>query len=264
MSHYEKKLPELPASFLTPPIESFLKAIGKQLDDILTFREDVVAQLFVQTATWGLKDWERWLGLYESSSLEMRRNHILSVLLRTGGMRPADLQKGLAINGYPSSEIIELFRNSEPAILHNATKTYSNEYRTSYRWALFKVLLNCSLWRDYKSTDKHEVENIIKKIKPAHMQLIGIDLKIPIDDQVKITDEIVIGGLIYKIKFTDLFLRPGLRHSGQINYPKALIRDAVVLYNASIRHYQFISDVIIPHRLVGEEIMVAQSVGGPR
>lgn len=248
MSYYEKKLPELPDSFLTPPIELFLRAVGKQIDDILTFREDVIDQLFVQTATWGLQHWERQLGLSvgESLPVEIRRARIFSALLCTEGMRPADLQKALAVIGFLGYEIVELFKSLGLLPLHNAAQTYSGGWRTGNQWAMFKVRFGINDWRDLRDADKQEIKRIIEKTKPAHMALSGLELVLFLNDQLEqITDEKLI---IVRINPGESFLRAGLRHSGQVRYRKVLIHDASFLHDSEALHNRLVPGGMILHQ----------------
>jgi hypothetical protein len=248
--------------------QAHLEAKGIELDDLDTALTDVEAQFFVPTATWGLRYWEEICGLpiNEQDALEVRRARILAKLQRFPSARRIDIEKVLNARGFEDSTIEEFWRSILTFPYHNGGTMHSGaSFYAELAWAKFKIHLGLSEWKNLTIKEKEEIADLMEEVKPAHLVYTGYDLKLTFTDQVSLVEEMAItGGLIYKIKFTDLFLRPGLRHSGQINYPKALIRDAVVLYNASIRHYQFISDVIIPHRLVGEEIMVAQLVGGPR
>ena len=59
------------------------QAIGIVLEKSTDFvAEDFVAQIFPQTATWGLKYWEKEYGIItdESLSLEQRRNNLMSTM----------------------------------------------------------------------------------------------------------------------------------------------------------------------------------------
>lgn len=73
------------------------EAIAADLENIHTTNEDLRNQLYVQTATWGLKYWEKAVGIVpiEADSYEVRRSRILG-LLRGVGNFSADLVHSIA------------------------------------------------------------------------------------------------------------------------------------------------------------------------
>lgn len=246
--------------------QSHINTKGIELDNLSDILADIKAQLSISTATWGLQYWEYQLGIpITTLPPEMRRAYILLALVKRKGIRRVDLQEALERIGFPNSKIIELFRDTIPLPLHNASWLYSNAWRTGQQWAMFKVLLGLSDWRNFREADKREIEEVIEANKPAHMAYIGADLAIPFIDRISVTDGLALPTLSFDIEFVDLFLRPGLRHAAQMNYSKALNRDASVSYNSSIFHVCFVTieGPTIPHRLTGEEIFEFELVGGP-
>ncbi|RED64678.1 YmfQ family protein [Cohnella lupini] len=77
-------LPEFYAT--SRSMQSILASQGKELDDIIDEVAQKLDQQFVQTATWGLDQWERELGIETNSSkpVEQRRSVIYSKIRGVG------------------------------------------------------------------------------------------------------------------------------------------------------------------------------------
>lgn len=62
--------------------EAVLGAEGAEFDQVRTSIEDILKQLYVETATWGLDLWEQMLGLssYAGKPVDQRRSRIISKL----------------------------------------------------------------------------------------------------------------------------------------------------------------------------------------
>ncbi len=87
MSRYTEIRKYVP-SFLeeAEPLKSIYRATGKESGLYFEKIEDVLAQMYVETATWGLSIWEKMLGIksFTDSSFEMRREVIISKLRGIG------------------------------------------------------------------------------------------------------------------------------------------------------------------------------------
>ena len=46
-----------------PPVAELERVLGEEAGKLAASREDVLAQLWIDTATWGLDLWEQWCGL---------------------------------------------------------------------------------------------------------------------------------------------------------------------------------------------------------
>lgn len=81
------------------------QAQGDEYDDVEAKNEDLRAQLYITTATWGLKYWEETLGIatVESDSYEIRRSRVLSSW-RGYGQFSASLLKSIA-EAYVNGEV---------------------------------------------------------------------------------------------------------------------------------------------------------------
>lgn len=88
------------ASYILPlwldnkEIPCILESIGRERDSIDTKDLDVVMQFFPQTATWGLKYWERTLGIpvNESLPIETRRNKVMARKTSRNPVNPKRIQ----------------------------------------------------------------------------------------------------------------------------------------------------------------------------
>lgn len=111
--------------------------------------EDVMAQFFINTATWGLALWEEQVGIVtdNSLSLETRRAAILQKLVASGNTT-ADMIRGLAetITGYEAKV----------------------EVNDDYSFSL-------SFWGETNALadiDVEELKTIVEQIKPAHLRFV--------------------------------------------------------------------------------------------
>lgn len=111
--------------------------------------EDVMAQFFINTATWGLTLWERQVGIETNSalSLEARRSAVLQKLVARGNTT-AEMIRGLAetITGY------------EARVTNNDDYSFSLSF-----WGEKDQLADI---------DVEELKTIVEQIKPAHLRFI--------------------------------------------------------------------------------------------
>ncbi len=77
------------------PIKSVLTSVGQTTGTMMVDVKDVLAQCFVDTATWGLKSWEQYLeiSVNESKTLSYRRSVIKAKLRGAGTTTKAKVQE---------------------------------------------------------------------------------------------------------------------------------------------------------------------------
>lgn len=70
----------------SPPVCELERVLGLSAGELLDDRDDVLAQLWVETATWGLARWEAWCGLAtdRTQSYAWRRQRVLARLRGQG------------------------------------------------------------------------------------------------------------------------------------------------------------------------------------
>ncbi|ERT59347.1 putative phage tail protein [Megasphaera vaginalis (ex Srinivasan et al. 2021)] len=102
---------------------------------------DVLQQFFVETATWGLGLWERYLGIAinDDDTIGIRRDRIMLKLCGTGTSTLSAMEK--IVNTYGSGYIVE----------------YNNQY-------YFNIYISTN-----KKRDLQEMRRQIMLYKPAHL-----------------------------------------------------------------------------------------------
>ena len=129
------------------------KALIETLEDasleVKAALEDVMAQFFINTATWGLALWEQQVGIEtdNSLSLETRRSAILQKLVASGNTT-AEMIRGLAetITGYEAKV----------------------EVNGDYSFSL-------SFWGEQTklaAINVEELRTVVEQIKPAHLRFV--------------------------------------------------------------------------------------------
>lgn len=119
------------------------EALGVQFDNVNYMFEDILKQMFPQTATWGLELWERRLNLptNESENMENRRGKVI-----------AKIQSKVTVNPETMAVITKNFTGADIKII---------EWLKDWTFAV---------QTDAKSMNKaFEIHKIIKRIKPSHM-----------------------------------------------------------------------------------------------
>lgn len=105
------------------------QAIGIVLQKETEFiAEDFIAQLFVQTATWGIPLWEEEYGIIPSPSwsLEQRRQNIIATLQYQAPITPKKLADRIsAAIGSPASVIENVAPNTFEVVLSKLTLDYT-------------------------------------------------------------------------------------------------------------------------------------------
>ncbi|WP_088185825.1 putative phage tail protein [Desulfosporosinus sp. FKA] len=104
MSWYDIMASWLPSSFLGADAvtqKAFLKACGRQSDDLETAILDNQNQLFAQLATWALNNYEEEYGikLVDGATDSARQNNVVAKMRAGQGATPAALLNVLAAYG---------------------------------------------------------------------------------------------------------------------------------------------------------------------
>ena len=81
----------------SPPVSELERALGAQAALLMSAKEDTQAQLWIETATWGLDLWEQWAGLPvdRTQGYQARRSRVLAKLMGQG-TTTAELLHGIA------------------------------------------------------------------------------------------------------------------------------------------------------------------------
>lgn len=143
-------------------MQAIFECIGKEVDDLHTWCDDILNQFFPQTATWGLEYWENRLGIVTNTSLpiETRRKNILLKLATRTPVTPARLKS-----------IIEAVSGVEADIVQNIAP-YT--FRVSL---ISQANGNIDVW---------QVNKTIKDTKPAHLAFeLDIEAKVNINVGIK-------------------------------------------------------------------------------
>jgi hypothetical protein len=126
-------------------MESIFEAIGTEADMSVVLSDDILLQLFPQTATWGLDIWEQRLGLItnHNEDIKIRRAKIM-----------AKLQSRYVINPNRMACMIQNFTNGDIEIQENVTPY------------VFEVDI---LSEDGFLDDLKDLYSTVKRTKPSHL-----------------------------------------------------------------------------------------------
>ena len=89
------------------PVSELQRVLGKAAGQLLDDKEDMLAQLWVQTATWGLDRWESWCGLAtdRTKPYAWRRQRVLAKL-RGQGTTTAEVIAGVVASfGFDPAQV---------------------------------------------------------------------------------------------------------------------------------------------------------------
>ena len=125
-------------------MQAVMEAIGAEWDDIDRLTDEVFAQLFPQTATWGIVYWERLVGIprNDSLSIERRRERVLTRMQTRWPMTKERME-----------QLVRTFSQDKQAFI----REFFDQYH-------FEVLFNLT-----QSVDLEAVYEIIEEAKPAHL-----------------------------------------------------------------------------------------------
>ena len=129
--------------------KALIEALEDASAEAKTALEDVMAQFFINTATWGLALWEKQVGIETNNALplETRRSAVLQKLVASGNTT-AEMVRGLAetITGY------------EARVTNNDDYSFSLSF-----WGEKDQLADI---------DVEELKTIVEQIKPAHLRFV--------------------------------------------------------------------------------------------
>jgi len=125
-------------------MQAVMEAIGVEWDDVDRLTDEVFAQLFPQTATWGIVYWERLVGIprNDSLSIEQRRTRVLTRMQTRWPMTKEQME-----------QLIRTFSQHKQAFI----REFFDQYR-------FEVLFSLT-----QSVDLGTVYEVIEEAKPAHL-----------------------------------------------------------------------------------------------
>ena len=123
-------------------MQAIFEAIGSEFDGIYELSEDILKQLFPQTATWGLIYWEDAVNIISNNEdIERRRGKVI-----------AKLQSRYVVNPKKMANIIKNYTGIDTIIVENADPyTFIIEISTQNN-----IILS-------------EFSKIVNKIKPSHL-----------------------------------------------------------------------------------------------
>lgn len=100
----------------SPEVDAIMDAGAQEFESIKQNAKDLLDQLFIETATWGLSSWERIAGIpvSESKPIDQRRS-LLKSKLRGNGTVTVELIKNVA-ESFQYGEVSVIENNSNYAI----------------------------------------------------------------------------------------------------------------------------------------------------
>ena len=125
-------------------MQAVMEAIGAEWDDVDRLTDEVFAQLFPQTATWGIVYWERLVGIprNDSLSIEQRRARVLTRMQTRWPMTKERME-----------QLVRTFSQDKQAFI----REFFDQYR-------FEVLFSLT-----QPIDLETVYEVIEEAKPAHL-----------------------------------------------------------------------------------------------
>ena len=125
-------------------MQAIMEAIGVEWDEAEKLADEVLAQLFPQTATWGIMYWEWLLGIppNDSFSIEQRRARVLTRMQTRWPMTKERME-----------QLVRTFSQDKQAFI----REFFDQYR-------FEVLFSLT-----QSVDLGTFYEVIEEAKPAHL-----------------------------------------------------------------------------------------------
>lgn len=139
----------LPQFYLnSKQVIDILEVLDTKNEEIKIDINDLQKQLFVDTATWGIDIWERYLGILTNNDydIDYRRSRIKSRLIGQGTITKKKLKN-----------IIESFEHGQVDIIENTA-----EYEFIIRF----------LTRKGVPDNVNDIKNEVERLKPAHLKVI--------------------------------------------------------------------------------------------
>lgn len=127
-------------------MQSIFQAIGTELEIANHIADEVLLQMFPQTATWGLRYWEELLDIpvNESTDINKRRALVMARIKLRSPVTPKRIAEVIKTFTEEFSKYVEVTENVEPHV--------------------FQVIIGAN----GPGIDYSEVYRMIKKIKPSH------------------------------------------------------------------------------------------------
>lgn len=131
----------------SPPVSELERVLGTQAEQLRVSESDTLAQLWVETATWGLDLWEQWVGLPidRTRPYSYRRGRILAKLRGQGATTVEMLANVVASFGYDPSQVSVI------------------EHSDTYQ---FEIVLSGLA---QTPTEIDGITDAVNEIKPAHL-----------------------------------------------------------------------------------------------
>lgn len=135
-----------PIYYQSRVMQAIFQVIGQEWDDVERIVDEILLQLFPQTATWGLKYWEELLEIpvNESIPIERRRALVLARIKLKAPVTPARIASVTKILAGEAAEYVEVLENVDPHV--------------------FRVIVGAK----EKGIDYLALYREIKRIKPSH------------------------------------------------------------------------------------------------
>lgn len=129
----------------SPPVAELERVLGLEAEALLEAKEDTLAQLWVETATWGLDLWERWCGLPVDGTkpYSQRRQRVLAKL------------RGQSVS------TAELIRSVVLAFVDGTVEIVEDHGAYSF---LIRIVPDSGL-----PPDVDAIRDAVNEIKPAHL-----------------------------------------------------------------------------------------------
>lgn len=115
--------------------ESVYEAVGSEFDSVNNIIDDIMLQLFPQTATWGLKYWEQRLGFETNlnEDIDMRRKKVIVKMQTRWPITPKAM--ATIINTFTDANV-QIFENVAPYIFEVdliSQKGFPNDLENVYK-----------------------------------------------------------------------------------------------------------------------------------
>ena len=125
-------------------MQAIMEAIGAEWDEAEKLADEVLAQLFPQTATWGISYWEWLLGISpnDSLSIEQRRARVLTRMQTRWPMTKERME-----------QLVRTISQDKQAFI----REFFDQYRFEVEFSLTQ------------SVDLETVYEVIEEAKPAHL-----------------------------------------------------------------------------------------------
>lgn len=126
-----------PIYYQSKIMQGIFQSIGLEWDDIDRLSDDILLQLFPQTATWGLRYWEDLLNIpvNETIDIERRRTLVMTRIKLRSPMTPERISSVISALTKGQSKYVEVTENVEPHVfmVNIGSKAQGVDYLDVYR-----------------------------------------------------------------------------------------------------------------------------------